>query len=326
MFTLSQLQEASEIVYSAMAPTPQFAWPLLCARTGCEVWVKHESHTPTGAFKVRGGLVFMDDRCRCGKAARGLISATRGNHGQSLAYAGHRYGVGVTIVVPTINSRDQNDNICAHGAELIEGGDDFDLARATAKRVSEHRGLDMVPPFHPLLVRGVATYAKELFDAVGELDTVYVSIGMGSGISGVITVRDLLGLKTEVVGVVSTKAPAFALSYAAGRVITTETAETFADGIATRQPLPEALNVINRGAARIVQVTDEEIANAIRIYYHDAHTIAEGAGAAPLAGLLQERERMQGKRVGVILSGSNLDAPLFRSILGGETPGMRTAA
>lgn len=326
MFDLDQLRAATQVVYSAMAPTPQFAWPLLRKRTGCDVWVKHESHTPTGAFKVRGGLVYLDALRRSGRPVSGLISATRGNHGQSLAFAGQRHDIPVTIVVPTINSRDQNDNIRAHGAELVEAGDDFDAARATAVQMAEDRRLDMVPPYHPLLVRGVGTYAFELFNAVADLDAVYVAIGMGSGISGLITVRDLLGLKTEIVGVVSSRAPAFALSFQAGHVVTTETADTFADGIATRQPLPEALEVVRRGAARIVQVTDGEIADAIRAYYHDAHTVAEGAGAAPLAGLLHERERMRGKRVGVILSGSNLDAPQLSAILNGATPTLGLAA
>ncbi|MDX6749041.1 threonine dehydratase [Geminicoccaceae bacterium 1502E] len=320
MFTLDELEEAARIVGAALAPTPQIAWPLLARRTGCEVWVKHENHTPIGAFKMRGGLVWLDAVLRAGHVPAGLISATRGNHGQSLAFAGSRAGIPVTICVPEGNAVEKNAAMRALGAELIETGRDFDEAREAAERLAEERGLVMVPSFHRDLVRGVATYALELFRAVAGLDTVYVSIGMGSGICGLIRTRDLLGLETRIVGVVSERAPAYARSVASGRVVTTETARTFADGMACRVPSPEALAVIRKGAERIVEVGEDEVAGAIRAYFTDTHNLAEGAGAAPLAALLAEREAMRGRRVGVILSGGNIDMDVCRTVLAGGTP------
>lgn len=312
MFGLDELHQAEAVVRAAMPPTPQLAWPLLARRTGAEVWVKHENHTPTGAFKVRGGLVYVD-RQQCQRpGAAGLISATRGNHGQSLAYAGRRQGVPVTILVPRGNSVEKNAAMRALGAELVEHGQDFQAAREEAQRRATAHGLEMVPAFHPDLVLGVATYALELLTAVPDLDTLYVPIGQGSGVCGCVAVRDLLNRRTEIVGVQSTAAPAFALSFAAGRVVTTETSDTRADGMATRVPDPEALAIILKGVARIVQVTDAEVAAAIRAYWTDTHNLAEGAGAAPLAALLQERERMRGRRVAVILCGGNIDLDLFQ--------------
>ncbi len=310
MFDLPALDAASRVVHAAMPPTPQYAWPLLAARTGAQVWVKHENHTPTGAFKVRGGLVYCDRLARERPHVAGLVSATRGNHGQSLAYAGQRAGVAVVIVVPRGNSVEKNAAMRAFGAELVEHGRDFDEARGEAARIAEQRGLEMVPSFHPDLVCGVATYARELFAAVADIDTAYVPIGMGSGICGLIRTRDLLGLRTEIVGVVSTEAPAMALSLAAGHVVTTATANTLADGMACRVPDPEAFAAIRAGAARIVQVSDAEVAAAIRAYWTDTHNLAEGAGAAPLAALLQERTAMRGRRVAVILCGGNIDRAL----------------
>jgi len=281
--------------------------------------VKHENHTPTGAFKMRGGLVYLDDYRRRRPNGPGLISATRGNHGQSLAFAAQRLGVPLTLVIPQGNSREKNAAMRAMGAELIEIGRDFDMAREAAGRLAGERGLEMVLSFHPLLVRGVATYALEFFRTAPELDTVYVPIGMGSGIVGVIRTRDLLGLKTRVVGVVSTEAPAFALSYDAGHVLTTPTADTFADGLACRVPPADGLDIVRAGAERIVLVGEEEIAEAIRIYFSDTHNMAEGAGAAGLAALMQERQRSRGKRVGVILSGGNIDRPLYAGIIAGAS-------
>lgn len=320
MFTLDELQDAARLVGATLAPTPQIAWPLLAARSGCEVWVKHENHTPIGAFKVRGGLVWLDAALRSGPRPAGLISATRGNHGQSLAFAGKRAGVPVTICVPEGNAVEKNAAMRAFGAELVESGRDFDEAREKAERLAEERGLLMVPSFHGELVRGVATYALELFRAVADLDTVYVSIGMGSGICGLIRTRDLLGLRTRIVGVVTKAAPAYARSFASGRVVTTETARTFADGMACRVPSPEALAVIRGGAERIVEIGEDEVADAIRALFTDTHNLAEGAGAAPLAALLAERDAMRGRRVGVILSGGNIDMEVCRTVLGGETP------
>jgi threonine dehydratase len=318
LFDLPALEKAAALVHAVIPPTPQYAWPLLAKRAGCEVFVKHENHTPTGAFKVRGGLVFIDDLLRRQDRPHGLVSATRGNHGQSLAFAARRAGMPVAIVVPEGNSVEKNAAMRAFGAELIESGRDFDEARETAIQLAQQRKLLMVPGFHPELVRGVATYALELFEAVQGFDTVYVPIGLGSGICGLIQVRDLLGLKTEIVGVVSIGADCYAQSFETGGVVTTQTAQTLADGMACRVPMPEALEVIRRGAARILRVTDAEIRAAIRAYHEDTHNCAEGAGAAPLAALLQEKEIQIGKRVGLILTGSNIDRNVQAAILGGH--------
>jgi threonine dehydratase len=313
MFDLPALEAAAALVHVHIPPTPQYPWPLLAARAGCEVWVKHENHTPTGAFKLRGGLVYLERLKRERPGCPGIVSATRGNHGQSLAYAGARFGVPVTIVAPHGNSVEKNAAMRAFGATLIEHGRDFDEAREHAEALAAERGLEFAPSFAPDLVKGVATYALELFRAAPPLDAVYVPIGLGSGICGLIMARDLLGLPTEIVGVQSDRANAYARSLAAGRVVPTNRADTRADGMATRIPDPAAFEIIRRGAARIVQVTDDEVADAIRAYWTDTHNLVEGAGAAPLAALLQERERMQGRRVGVIVSGGNIDLALFRS-------------
>jgi threonine dehydratase len=310
MFTYAELEQAAEIVYEAMPTTPQYTWPLLAQRTGCELWVKHENHTPIGAFKVRGGLVLMRRRKQAGKTGN-VISATRGNHGQSLPFAGKRENIPVTVIVPNGNSSGKNASMRALGAEVIEYGNDFDAARDYAEKLSHERDIYMVPAFSTELVLGVATYAHELFTTVDNLDTVYVPIGLGSGICGTIMVRDMLGLGTRIVGVVAKNAAAYELSMRAGRPISTNTADTIADGMAVRIPSPEALAIIKGGAERIVSVSDKEISTAMGIYFTDTHNIAEGAGAAALAALLQEREQMTGKKVAVILSGGNVDAELF---------------
>ncbi len=313
MFDLPALEDAARIVHAVFPPTPQYAWPLLAARIGAEVWVKHENHTPTGAFKVRGGLTYFDRLKRERPDVRGIVSATRGNHGQSLAFAGARAGVPVTIVVPRGNSAEKNAAMRAFGATLVEHGEDFDAARMHAMDLAEQRGLDFAPSFAPALVVGVATYALELLRAAPKLDALYVPIGLGSGICGCIMARDLLGLSTEIIGVQSTEAAAYALSFAAGYVVTVDSANTRADGMATRIPDPAALAMILKGASRVVTVTDDEVAAAIRAYWTDTHNLAEGAGAAPLAALMQEKHRMQGKRVAAILCGGNIDLDLFRS-------------
>lgn len=320
MFSRTDLESALAVVHAAMPPTPQYAWPLLQLRTGVEVVVKHENHTPTGAFKVRGGLVYMDRLKRERPQVKGVVSATRGNHGQSLAFAGARAGVKVTIVAPEGNAREKNAAMRAFGAELIEYGADFDEARTLLPTLAEERGYEIVPSFHPDLVTGVATYAYELFSAFSDLDTVYVPIGLGSGICGLIRTRDLLGLKTEIVGVVSDQYNAFAQSFAAGRVIATGPAHSFADGMATRTPDADSLAMIIEGAARVVEVTDEEVADAIRFYHEDTHNLAEGAGAAPLAAAIKERDRLQGKRAGVILCGGNIDRAWAAQVLAGGVP------
>lgn len=312
MFTLDELEAAAAQVHELFAPTPAYDWPLLAARTGAQVWVKHENLTPTGAFKVRGGLVHVERVAREGLAPNGLISATRGNHGQSLAYAGRRYGVPVTIVVPEGNSPEKNAAMRALGASMVEHGTDFDAARVEAMRLAGRDGLTFAPSFHRDLVLGVATWALELFRRAPRLDALYVPIGLGSSICGAIRVRDLLGLPTQIIGVQSAGAPAYARSLEAGRPVEIERADTMADGLAVRIPDPAAFEIIRGGVGRIVTVDDEAIAGAIRAYWTDTHQLAEGAGAAPLAALLQEKEAMAGKRVGLVLSGGNIDLALFR--------------
>ena len=312
MFSLEEMRAAHDLVRKALTPTPAICWPLIAARLGTEVWVKHENHQPIGAFKVRGGLTYVEALMRRGADLRGLISATRGNHGQSIAFAGRRYGLPVTITVPHGNSREKNAAMRALGAELIEFGRDFQEAREEAARLAEARGLHMVPSFHRDLALGVSTYAVELLSEHADLDTLYVPIGQGSGVCGCIAARDALGLKTEIVGVQSAEAPAYALSLAAGHVVHTNSAETLADGMATRSPDEEALAVIMKGAARIALVRDGEIAEAIRAYWTDTHNLAEGAGAAALAAANKERARLKGRKVGLVLSGGNIDFDLFQ--------------
>jgi threonine dehydratase len=320
LFTLEELEAATAIVRGLVPPTPAYAWPLLARRTGVDVVVKHENHTPTGSFKARGGLVYVDSLRRAGSLPKGLVTATRGNHGQSIAIAAARLGIPAVIVVPEGNSAEKNAAMEAFGGELVIAGRDFDESRLVAERIQHERGYHFVPAFHRELVKGVATYAHELFTRRPDLDVVYVPIGMGSGICGLITLRDLLGLKTDIVGVVAAKAPAFALSLAAGRIVPTETARTFADGMACREPQAEPFEIIRRGAARVVSVSEDEIAEAVRLLFTATHNTAEGAGAAPLAALLQEKEQIRGKRAGIILSGGNIDMPVFAQILRGETP------
>lgn len=319
--TLEELDRAAGLVYQVMAPTPQYAWPKLRSRIGCNVWVKHENHTPTGAFKVRGGLVYMDRLKKAQPGVPGIVTATRGNHGQSISFSAGRAGIPATIYVPHGNSPDQNASMSTFGARVVEFGKDFDEAKHEAHRVAKAENLHFIPSFHWDLVAGVASYALELFRAVGKLDAVYVGVGMGSGICGLIAVRDLLGLQTEIIGVGAVNAPATALSFEAGKPVTTPSARTFADGIATREPMAEAIAMICRGAARFVKVTEDEMAHAMRAYFDDTHHVAEGAGAAPLAALMQERDRMAGKTVGVILSGGNIERARFSQVLAGSTPG-----
>ena len=312
MFDLKQLERAHAVVGAAMPPTPAYAWPLLSERLGATAIVKHENHTPTGAFKVRGGLVYVDRLNRERPHTAGLISATTGNHGQSIAFAANRYRVPVTIYVPHGNSVEKNRAMRAFGANLVEHGNDFQSAREEADRRAKLDGLEFVQSFHPDLVMGVATYALELLRQIRDLDVLYVPIGQGSGICGCIMARDLLGLTTEVVGVQSTEAPSFALSFAAGTVVRTNSSNTLADGMATRVPDADALAIIRKGASRIVQVTDDEVAAAVRAYWTDTHNLAEGAGAAAFAAAMQEKANIRGKRVGLILTGGNIDLDLFK--------------
>ncbi len=318
--TLDELEQTAMFVHRTVAPTPQYAWPKLAKRAGCTVWVKHENHTSTGAFKVRGGLVYMDRLLRRMPGVPGVISATRGNHGQSVSFAAARARIAATIYVPRGNSPDQNSAMSAFGATVIEAGRDFDEAKNEAQRVAADRGLHFIPSFHRDLVAGVASYALEFFRGVPALDAVYVGVGMGSGICGLIAARDLLGLRTEIVGVGAVNAPATANSFAAGRPVAMPSALTFADGIATREPTVEAVECICRGAARMVLVSEDEIAEAIRVYFDATHQVAEGAGAAALAALLQESARRADRNVGVILSGGNIERARFLEVLSGGTP------
>jgi threonine dehydratase len=320
LFSLDELKDATAIVRTLVPATPAYAWPLLARRTGVDVIVKHENHTPTGSFKARGGLVYVESLRCAGSLPKGLVTATRGNHGQSVAIAAARAGIPALIVVPEGNSPEKNAAMAAFGGELVVAGKDFDESRVVAERLQHERGYLFVPSFHRDLVRGVATYAQELFARRVDLDVIYVPIGMGSGICGLITVRDLLGSRTEIVGVVAANAPAFALSFESGRPVSTKTARTFADGMACREPQPEPFEIIRKGAARIVTVTEDEIAEAVRNLYTDTHNVAEGAGASALAALSKERGKYAGKRAGVVLSGGNIDMLTFAEILQGRTP------
>ncbi|MFL5080329.1 MAG: threonine dehydratase [Microvirga sp.] len=320
MFSLDDLDRAAGVVRSVMPPTLQYAWPLLRQRFGVEVVVKHENHTPIGAFKVRGGLTYVERLNRERTKVKGIVSATRGNHGQSLAFAGRHFKVPVVVVVPYGNSVEKNAAMRALGAEIVVHGIDFDDAKQRATELAKERGYEYVPSFHPDLIVGVATYAHELFHSHPDLDVVYAPIGLGSGICGLIRTRDLLGLKTDVVGVVSNLSNAYRLSFDAGRVVSINSASTFADGIAVRVPDPDAVAMIRSGARAVVEVSDHDIATAIRTYHEDTHNLAEGAGAAALAGLAVDRDHARGGKAAVILSGGNIDRPWASLALAGQTP------
>jgi threonine dehydratase len=317
--TLAELDAAAAIVHAAMPPTPQQRWPLLDERCGASVWVKHENQTPVGAFKVRGGLVYFDHLARSGAAVAGVVTATRGNHGQSIGFAAARHGIRAAVVAPRGNSVSKNAAMRALGVELIEEGHDFQAALEAAAAIAARRGWHMVPSFDDRLVRGVASYSLELFRAVPALDAVYVPIGLGSGICGAIAVRDALGHPARIIGVVAASAPAYAESLAAGRVVSREAATRIADGIACRTPVAAALDIIRAGADRVVQVSDDEIEAAMRAIYDDTHNVAEGAAAAALAGLLQERDRIRGRDVAFVLTGANVDARTFARVLGADS-------
>ncbi|MBT5263387.1 MAG: threonine dehydratase [Rhodospirillaceae bacterium] len=312
---LADLESAAEVVHSIMSPTPQHNWPLLSERTGADVWVKHENHTPIGAFKVRGGLVYMQDLAKREPNCPGVITATRGNHGQSVALAATRVGIKSTILLPRGNSVEKNAAMRAFGGDLVEHGDDFQEAYERAHEMAGESGLHMLDSFHPLLISGVGTYGLEFFRACPDLDAVFVPVGLGSGICGVMTARDALGLKTKIYGVVSENAAAYALSFEQGKPVSTNSANTMADGMACRVPVAPAVEMINKGAEGIVQVSDPEIKSAMRAYFTDTHNIAEGAGAAPLAALIKMRQELAGKKVGLILSGGNVDRDVYQAIL-----------
>jgi threonine dehydratase len=311
------MESAASLIYEYMPATPQYRWPLLDEVAGTEVWVKHENHTPVGAFKIRGGIVYMEALKRTHPETKGVVGATRGNHGQSMGFAARMTGMPTVVVVPHGNSLEKNAAMRALGVELIEEGHDFQEASECADRLAGERGLHRLPGIDPLLVRGVGTYGLEFLRGAPELDTVYVPVGMGSGICGMMAARDALGLKTKIVGVVSTGAPAYKLSFEAGRKIEHAVTTVLADGMACRSPNEDALAAILAGADRIVAVDEDEVAGAMRALFTATHNVAEGAGAASFAALLQERERMRGKRVGVVLCGGNVDADVFARVLAG---------
>ena len=313
--TLADIESAAEIVYANMPPTPQYRWPLLSERLGTELWVKHENQTPVGAFKIRGGLVYFEHLARSGSLPDGAISATRGNHGQSIAYSAGRHGVPVTIVVPRGNSREKNAAMRALGAKLIEHGEDFQESLEYAIEQARERSLHLVPSFHPLLIAGVATYSLELFRAVPDLEVVYVPIGLGSGICGMIAARNALNLSTRIVGVVSSHAVAYARSFEAGELLESPVSTRLADGMACRTPQPDALTIIRQGAERIVEVSDAQVASSMRTLFECTHNVCEGAGAAALAAAMSERTALQGRKVSVVASGGNIDRSLFASVL-----------
>lgn len=318
MLTREDLDEATRIVRRHVPVTPAYRWPLLEEVTGLPTWVKHEDATPTGAFKVRGGLVFVDRLLRSGRDVPGLVAATRGNHGQSIAYAGREHGLSVTIVVPEGNSPDKNASMAGFGAELVVHGHDFQDALEHARALADERGLVPVPSFHRDLVAGVATGAAELHEQAGHLDVVYVPVGLGSGICAHLAVRDLLAVDTEIVGVVADRAPAHALSFEAGKPVSTPDADTFVDGVATRTPVAEAVEAMVAGAARFVRVSEEDAGRAMRVLWQTTHHMPEPAGALGLAGLLADAGRAGEATAAVVMTGGNCDSELVRRIVVGS--------
>jgi len=309
--TLAEIESAAQTVYRAMPPTPQYRWPLLCEHLGTEVWLKHENHTPVGAFKLRGGLVYFSQL----KEVKGVIAATRGNHGQSVAFCARQYGMSATIVVPYGNSVEKNASMRALGATLIEHGHDFQAALEHAQSLAKERELHMVPSFNPLLVAGVASASLELFRAVPDLQTLYVPIGLGSGICAAAAVRNALGSSAEIVGVVSAHAPAYARSFRMKKAEAAEVTTRLADGMAVRTPDASALELIVKNVDRIVEVTDDEVAQAIAVLFQCTHNCAEGAGAAAFAAMRKERSRIVGRKVAAVLSGGNIDREMFAAVL-----------
>lgn len=314
---LDALEDATRVVRAILPPTPQYRWPLLEQRVGAEVWVKHEHHLFCGAFKVRGGLVYLDHAMRAEPGIRGVVAATRGNHGQAVAFAARRHGIPACVIVPRGNSVEKNAAMTALGAELIEHGDDFQASLEFAGDLARTRGWHFVPSFHPMLARGAATGALELLRAAPALDAVYVPIGLGSNICGMMEARDALGMATQVIGVVAEGAPAMLRSVERGEVVSADARTRIADGLACRTPHPDAYARIAAGVERVISVSDDAVEEAMRVLFHDCHSVAEGAGAASLAGLLAEREQMQGKRVAIVLTGSNVDSEVFARVMAG---------
>jgi len=316
--TIDEVKAASELIYRFMQPTPQYCWPLVCERLGTEVWVKHENHTPTGAFKARTAVVYVHELMKREPGTRGLITATRGNHGQSVALAAKSLGLPATILVPHGNSREKNAAMRAQGGTLIEHGEDYQAAREKAMALAAEQGLHMVPPYHYDIVRGVATCWLELFSAVKDIDVVYVPIGMGSGICAAVAVRNGLGLRAKIVGVVSAQAPSYAESFEQGKVVEAPATTKVADGMACRKPDAEALATLLKNIDHIVRVSDQEVEDSMRHMFTDTHNVVEGAGAASLAAALKEKARLRGKRVALVASGSNVDREMFVRALQGQ--------
>jgi threonine dehydratase len=313
--TLDQIHEAQFVLYRHMPPTPQYTWPLINQRLGTEAWIKHENHTPVGAFKLRGALVYLQWLVETQADLTGVVAATRGNHGQGVAMAARRMGIKAIIVVPHGNSKEKNRAMVAQGAELIEHGHDFQESLEYARTLAAERGFAMVDSFHERLVMGTATYALEFFQAVPPLDRIYVPIGLGSSICGVSAARNALHLQTEIVGVVSSASPSYALSFAQRKIVEAPSQTLIADGLACRLPAAQAMEAIWANVARIVEVSDAEIAEAMRIYFQDTHNVVEGAGAAPLAAALKEKHQNQDKRIGLVITGGNVDLELYNQIL-----------
>jgi threonine dehydratase len=313
--TLQEIAEAQKLVYQLMLPTPQISWPLLNQKLEASVWIKHENHTPVGAFKARSAVFYAAQLFRDGNGIKGMITATRGNHGQSVALAGQRFNVPVTIVVPHGNSVEKNAAMRSQGATLIEFGQDFQESREHAQKLSQEQGLHFVPPFHRDIVTGVATYWAELFTAVPDLDAVYAPIGMGSGICAACAVRNGMMLKTKIIGVAAEGAPAYALSFEAGRNIEAPVTTLIADGMACRVPDDDALEIMQKNVDHMVRVSDDEIRQAMRLYFSDTHNVIEGAGAASLAAALKEKKSLDGKRIALIATGGNVDRDVFSKVL-----------
>jgi threonine dehydratase len=315
--TLAAIEDAAAVVYRAFGPTPQQRWALLSERLGTDCWLKHENHTPVGAFKIRGGLTYFDALARRGALPRAVISATRGNHGQSVAWAARAHGVPCTIVVPHGNSVEKNAAMRSLGAELIEHGEEFQVAREHAATLAAERGAHMVPSFHADLLCGVATAWWEFFRAAPQLDVLYVPIGLGSGVCSAIAAKRALGLDTRIVGVVSAHATTYADSLAAGRVVEAPVSTELADGMACRVADADALAILARELDHVVRVSDAEVAEAMRMLFADTHNVAEGAGAAGFAAAWQERHALRGQVVGTTLSGANVDSARFARVLAG---------
>jgi len=313
--TIDEIKEAQDLVYAVMPPTPQIVWPLLCQRLGAEVWVKHENHTPTGAFKARTAVVYAAELFRESKSIQGLVTATRGNHGQSVALAARRFDVPAHIVVPQGNSTEKNAAMRAQGANLIEFGTDYQESKERAQKLANENGWHFVPPYHRDIVKGVATYWLEFFSAVSDLDIVYVPIGQGSGICACCAVRNGLNLRTKIVGVVADGAPAYALSFEAGHKIAAPVTTLLGDGMACRVPDDASLAVVLENVDRVVRISEEEMRHAMKIYFTDTHNVVEGAGAAGLAAALKEKDTLHGKRVGLVATGGNVDHDVFARVL-----------